>query len=232
MVRPRVTVYNETSVDGRLEGFEQDAGRYYRLGFRWRSDAILMGSVTAQNFGPAESSGQQAKTLPAPDRLPVFPGFEALVYEPRPLLVVPDSRGAVRNWPHALVQPWYRSVVVLVSKTTPPGYLEYLERRGIEHLVAGEDRVDLPFALDQLHTRYGVQAVRTDCGGALNGVLLAAGVVDELAVIINPSVCAKPGAQSWISLPPTLTASVPSLTLVEVDRLEDGAVWLRYQVGQ
>lgn len=125
-----------------------------------------------------------------------------------------------------------RPRVTAYNETSVDGRLEYLERRGIEHLVAGEDRVDLHFALDQLHTRYGVQAVRTDCGGALNGVLLAAGVVDELAVIINPSVCATPGAQSWIRLPPTLTASVPTLTLVEVDRLEDGAVWLRYQVGQ
>jgi len=54
MTRPRVTIYNEISLDGRIEGFDQDVGRYYRLGFRWRSDAILMGSVTAQAFGPAE----------------------------------------------------------------------------------------------------------------------------------------------------------------------------------
>ena len=46
MKRPRVTIYNEISLDGRIEGFDQDVGRYYRLGFRWRSDAILMGSVT------------------------------------------------------------------------------------------------------------------------------------------------------------------------------------------
>ena len=53
-MRPRLTIYNEISIDARVQGFEQDAGRYYRLGFRWRSDAILMGSVTAQAFGPAE----------------------------------------------------------------------------------------------------------------------------------------------------------------------------------
>jgi 2,5-diamino-6-(ribosylamino)-4(3H)-pyrimidinone 5'-phosphate reductase len=83
MARPHLTIYNETSIDGRVEGFETEAGRYYRFGFRWRSDAILMGSVTAQAFGPAEPSDQQIRVLPAPARLPVFAGFEDLVYEPR-----------------------------------------------------------------------------------------------------------------------------------------------------
>jgi 2,5-diamino-6-(ribosylamino)-4(3H)-pyrimidinone 5'-phosphate reductase len=145
-----------------------------------------MGSVTAQAFGPAEPADQRMRELPAPEHLPVVPGFEDLVYEPRPLLVVPDSRGRVRNWVHALAQPWYRAIVVLTSQATPPDYLEYLNRRGIAHLSAGEDRIDLPAALELLQARYGVQSMRTDCGGRLNGSLLAAGLVDEVAVIINP----------------------------------------------
>jgi len=32
MARPHLTIYNETSIDGRVEGFETEAGRYYRLG--------------------------------------------------------------------------------------------------------------------------------------------------------------------------------------------------------
>jgi 2,5-diamino-6-(ribosylamino)-4(3H)-pyrimidinone 5'-phosphate reductase len=129
MTRPRVTIYNEISLDGRIEGFDQDAGRYYRLGFRWRSEAILMGSVTAQAFGPAEPASQRILTVPAPERLPVVAGFEDLVYNPRPLLVVPDSRGRVRNWVHALAQPWYGAIVVLTSRATPAAYLDYLDRR-------------------------------------------------------------------------------------------------------
>ena len=36
-------------------GFAGEPGRYYRLGFRWASDAILMGSETALAFGPPET---------------------------------------------------------------------------------------------------------------------------------------------------------------------------------
>ena len=183
---------NEISLDGRIEGFDQDVGRYYRLGFRWRSDAILMGSVTAQAFGPAEPADQQMRRVPAPERLPVVPGFEDLVYEPRPLPVVPDSRGRVRNWVHALAQPWYGAIVVLTSQATPPDYLEYLSRRGITPVTVGEDQIDLSAALEVLQVQYGVRSMRTDCGGHLNGALLAADLVDEVAVIINPEPGGKP----------------------------------------
>jgi 2,5-diamino-6-(ribosylamino)-4(3H)-pyrimidinone 5'-phosphate reductase len=231
VTRPRLTIYNEITVDGRIEGFDQDPARYYRLGYRWRSDAILMGSVTAQAFGPPEPEGQQTQTMPAPEQVPVFPGFEDLVREPRPLLVVPDSRGLVRNWRHAMAQPWYGGIVVLVSQVTPSDYLEYLRRRGVAYLVAGDDRVDLSAALLQLQKRYGVDSIRTDCGGGLNGALLEAKLVDEVAVIVNPSLSGDPDSQCFVRLSHVVSRAGLALTLREVEQLNDGAVWLRYDVG-
>ena len=232
MQRPHVVVYNAVSIDGRVVGFSADPGRYYARGFRWTSDAILMGSVTATAFGPPESAADQAHALPPPERVPVYPGFEHLVTEPRPLLVVPDSGGRVRCWQHALAQPWYRGVVVLVSETTPREYTAYLGRRGIEHVVAGDDRVDLAAALDVLADRFGVGAVRTDSGGALNGALLAAGLVDEIGLILQPAVSGDPTGQRLVTLPHPLGTDGIPLTLLELDRLDDGALWLRYTVGR
>lgn len=229
MGRPHVIIYNEISIDGRIGGFATHPSRYYARGFRWHSDAILMGSVTAQAFGPPEPAEHQVQALPAPERLRVVPGFEDLVYKPRPLLVVPDSRGAVRNWIHALAQPWYRSVVVLVSHTTPADYLAYLALRGIEHLVAGDDRVDLVVALDWLADRHGVRSIRTDSGGSLNGALLAADLVDEIALILNPTVSGDPDAQSLVRLPRPAGETGLGLRLLEVEQLDDGALWLRYE---
>lgn len=163
--------------------------------------------------------------------MPVVAGFQFLVYEPRALLVVPDSRGQVRNWVHALAQPWYRSIIVLVSATTPAEYLEYLHRRRIEYLAAGSDRVDLAAALGQLAEVYGVTSIRTDSGGALDGALLAAGVVDEIAVILNPTISGRPDSQSLVSLPEVLSSSGLPLTLVDLQQLDGGAVWLHYRTG-
>jgi len=227
--RPHVTVYNEISLDGKITGFDGDGVRYYTRGFRWHSDAILMGSVTAEAFGPNESPAEQQRDLPALEPAGLPPGFAELVGDPRPLLVVPDSGGRLRNWRHARAQPWYGRIVVLVGERTPAEYVEHLDRRGIEHLTAGVERVDLSQALQQLRREHAVRSIRTDSGGALNGTLLAAGLVDRVAVIIAPRIGRDPEAQTLVRLPGSL-ADAPALRLVESEVLDDGALWLVYDV--
>lgn len=231
-----MTIYNEISLDGKITGFAGDGARYYTRGFRWVSDAILMGSVTAEAFGPDESAAEQERELPPLEPVDLPPGFAELVHEPRPLLVVPDSRGRIHCWRHAQAQPWYAGILVLVSRATPAAYLSYLDRRGISHLTTGEDRVDLADALPRLRSELGIGSIRTDAGGALNGALLAAGLVDRVAVIVAPAIGADPAAQTLIRLPgPLLDGVAPqrdgvALQLVESEVLDDGALWLVYEV--
>lgn len=231
MARPHVVVYNEVSIDGRVVGFRTDPGRYYTLSFRWRADANLMGSRTALAFGPPESPADQARVVPDPPRKAVYPGFEDLVHDPLPLLVVPDSAGRVRSWIHAQAEPWWRGIVVLVTASTPSDYLDYLDRRGIEHHVVGDSRVDLTAALDLLAERHGVTLVRTDSGGSLNGALLEAGLVDEIALLLDPVVSGDPEGQGLVTLSRPLAPEGVRLELVELDRLDDGTLWLRYTVA-
>ena len=227
---PHVTVYNEISLDGRIEGFATDAVRYYRQALSWRVDAILMGSVTAASFGPAESAEEQAGSGPVVEAAPVVPGFEDLVYEPRPLLVVPDSAGRVRNWRHAQAQPWYGGYLALVARHTPADHLAYLDRRGVDHLSCGDHRVDLAEALRELREHHGVESVLTDGGGALNGALFAAGMVDEVAVLLDPVVSGLSTARSLVQLPHDRDGAGIWMRLCEVERLADGVLLLRYQL--
>ena len=116
---------------------------------------------------------------------------------------------------------------MLVGERTPAEYVEHLDRRGIGHLTAGAERVDLSQALQQLHQEHAVRSIRTDSGGALNGALLAAGLVDRIAVIIAPRIGSDPAAQTLITLPES-EADAPVLQLVESEVLDDGALWLEY----
>ena len=54
--------------------------------------------------------------------------------------------------------------------------------------------------------------------------------MDEVAVIINPTVVANPRSQSLVTLPREASTAGLGLSLREVDRLDDGAIWLRYDV--
>jgi len=230
---PHVTVYNIISLDGRIDWTQyvpEAVDSYYRRCFFWKADAILAGGNTVFLLGGHEDEAS-AVDLPRPEKKPPSAETENLVYEPLPLLVVPDSRGRIHNWRMMDAEPWWREIVVLCSRSTPESYLEYLEKRHVGWIVAGEDRVDLRAALEELNARFGVRTVWTDCGGSLNGALLRAGLVDEVSVLIQPCMAGGRTSPTLMDGPDVMSADdLVKLRLDHVETLEDGLLWLRYGV--
>jgi 2,5-diamino-6-(ribosylamino)-4(3H)-pyrimidinone 5'-phosphate reductase len=152
--------------------------------------------------------------------------------DPRPLLVIADSRGRVRCWDAIRRWPYMRDLFALCSAATPPEYLRYLADRKIGSIVAGSDRIDMRTALRELNRLHGVKTVRVDSGGTLNSVLLQAGVVDEVSVLIHPFLAG--GLPSPTIFDPAraglLDLQVP-LTHRSVEVLEGGIIWARYSVA-
>jgi 2,5-diamino-6-(ribosylamino)-4(3H)-pyrimidinone 5'-phosphate reductase len=198
-------------------------GRYYGLAARWEADAMLSGSNTLLNaYGPDESLEEDDLAFEPPSRDP-----EDL----RQLLVVADSRGRLRSWHRLRQEPYWRDVIALCSRSTPQSALDYLRARQVETIVAGAERVDLRAALEELNARHGVELVRVDSGGTLNGALLRAGLVSEVSVLVNP--CLVGGATAGtIFQSPDLAepGGVIPLKLIHLEQVADDAVWLRYEV--
>lgn len=227
MDRPRVTVHNLTSLDGRLDGFPADVGLYYELAGRLPHRAVLTGSNTM--LAAAATQGvdmSDEDTGPPPDRgAQETPGGP----DTRPLLVLVDGRGRVTRYAWLRQQPFWRDLLVLCSAAAPASHLDRLCRLGVEYAVLGEDRVELGAALRMLTERHGVTAVRVDAGGGLNAALLRAGLVDEISVVIAPYLAASPAG------PPRLVAGADNaaaltLDLIAAERLRNGHMWLRYAV--
>jgi 2,5-diamino-6-(ribosylamino)-4(3H)-pyrimidinone 5'-phosphate reductase len=101
--------------------------------------------------------------------------------------VVPDSRGRIRCWNALRACGYWRDVLALTCATTPSAYLSYLEDMGVRHVAAGDNRVDLRAALEWLADNLSARVVRVDSGGVLNGALLRAGLVDEVSVLVDPT---------------------------------------------
>ncbi len=224
---PKVTIHNEISVDGRITGSSSDLHRYYLVGHRWHPDAILMGCDTVLAAFQAADADDETQ----PERLVPPDDLDAAHRGRLPLLAVPDSRGRIRSWPALLQEPWWREIVALCTEQTPPSYLEYLQGLGVEYLIAGQERVDLTEALELLSERYEISSILTDCGGALNGALFRAGLVTEVSVLLNPSLVGGPPNSTLVDCAQPLLEGEPvQLQFKQLEKFEDGAIWLRYDV--
>jgi 2,5-diamino-6-(ribosylamino)-4(3H)-pyrimidinone 5'-phosphate reductase len=217
---PRLIVHNDVSLDGSIEGFPADVGLYSELAERWRADAHLAGCDTML---------QMEGDIPDVDDSVIEPPRPVDSDDTRPLLVVPDSRGRLRKWRGIRQMPYWRGAVALCSRSTPQEYLENLIKWHVPYLIAGDDYVDLRAALELLNLHFDVKTVHVDSGGTLSGVLLRAGLVNEVSVLIHPHLVG--GARSFFR-PQELSGakgSVP-LRLTHLQRLRDDIVWPRYEI--
>jgi 2,5-diamino-6-(ribosylamino)-4(3H)-pyrimidinone 5'-phosphate reductase len=222
---PWVILYNAVSLDGRITGFDADVELYYELAAQWDLDAVLMGSNTIlTGFGvkPGETLEESEES------------FKPRVKDPedkRPLLVVPDSRGQIRVWSELVKMPYIRDVLVLCSRSTPSEYLNFLDDRYIDYLVVGYQHVDLENALEELNTKFGVKKVRIDSGGILNGVILRAGLVDEVHLLIHPELVGGTTNNSIFQTSDLGDVDVPiKLQLDSVEKVKEDIIYLKYKV--
>lgn len=218
---PRVIVHSAVSADGRIDWFAPDVGLYYELAGRWGENCTLSGADTllmAQEDIPPE--GEDAFLPPV-----------VADNDPRAILAVPDSRGRIRTWHHWRQLEYWKYAVALVSRATPKEYLEYLNARHVDAIVAGDDHVDYRAALEELNDRYDVTVVRVDSGGTLNGYLLRAGLVDEVSLLVHPALVGGVSPRSAFRAPDLNAADgVTPLRLMAAEEVRDGIVWLRYEV--
>jgi len=206
-----------------MDHLTPDLGLFYGLAAEWQEDATLAGSETilAQE-GELAEEGTETTGPP-----------EAESEDKRPLLVVVDSGGRVRQWHGLRVAGFWRDVVALCSHTTPTNHLEFLRRHRVDYFIEGNDRIDLQKALAALKARYGIEKVRVDAGGKLNGALLRAGLVDELSLLVAPTLVGGESPRSLFRAPDLTTpAGVIPASLASVEQMGEGYVWIRYIINK
>lgn len=142
-----------------------------------------------------------------------------------PWWVIPDSRGILQGLLHVHRRSGYaKDIIVLVSKTTPITYIDYLTERHYDYIVTGEDKVDYRAALQELNKRYGIATLATDSGGVLTSILLEERLVDEVWLLVAPEIVGKKAVTLFRSLNQNV-----KLELVSCENVQ-GHVLLVYRV--
>ena len=70
-----------------------------------------------------------------------------------------------------------------------------------------------------------------DSGGTLNGVMLRAGLVDEVNLLVYPYLVGGVTPKSFFRAPDLLAADgVIKLRMLHLEQMRDEIVWLQYQI--
>ncbi len=224
-MRPYIICHMVASVDGRIDCgmVEHISGdEYYSTLAELDCSAELEGRVTMEHYCAAPDA-----FVPAAGDAPVgVPSVHVAAAAPR-FTVAADTRGRLR-WPAAEVGG--APLVCIVSEQVTAGYLEMLRAQGISWICCGADAIDLPRAMEALRADFGVERLALLGGGRINGAFLAAGLVDELSLLLAPGIDSRLGQPALFDREGPADERPTPLSLLSARPLENGVVWLRYRV--
>jgi 2,5-diamino-6-(ribosylamino)-4(3H)-pyrimidinone 5'-phosphate reductase len=222
-VLPKVIIFDNISVDGRIDGFNIDTELYYQIANEWSLDAVLMSSNTLLKRFDLKNSNKNEETK--------YKLTEINHNDNKPLLVVPDSKGLIRCWNEILKNNFFKDILVLCSRSTPQEYLDFLEETNVKYMIIGYDKVNLGTALEELNVQFGVRNLRVESGGNLNGSLLRDDLVDEICVLIYPNLVGGITTNSIYTAPDLISKEgVLDLKLLKIKKLKNEIILLHYRI--
>ncbi|RWC71301.1 MAG: RibD family protein [Mesorhizobium sp.] len=122
-------------------------------------------------------------------------------------------------------------VVVLLGREVEDTHLAELAADGVSYVVSQTPDIDLAAMLDVLGRELGISRLLLEGGAGINGSFFAAGLVDELSLLIAPALDARAANQGVVEFGEAGLAGKMRLSLKSCQTLAHGLVQLRYAVS-
>lgn len=117
----------------------------------------------------------------------------------------------------------------IMSERASRQYLDYLRSKEISYVVTGASSINLGRALEILATKFSIERLALLGGGRINGAFLAAGLIDELSVLIAPGIDGRTGQPALFDGLPEGAGPLP-LKFISARPLANNVLWLRYLI--
>ncbi len=225
MNRPYIICHMMTAVDGRIDCAmtEQLPGvqEYYNTLDSFDAPTRVSGRITAEleMALPGRFSSKVSTPLgkEAFHKAAAADGYDVVV----------DTHGTLLWEDQADAQ---RPVLVLTAERVNQEYLDYLTGKHISCIACGKEHIDLKRACEILAGDFAVERMVVVGGGHINAGFLAAGLLDEVSILIGAGIDGRGGMRAVFDGLP-MDRPVTPLKLAQVQSFESGAVWIRYRVG-
>lgn len=137
--------------------------------------------------------------------------------------------------------PWDRSsftyfdveahIVELIPASASEAFKAHLRSVGVSYLLAGDEQLDMAEAVRRIGEVFFVEEIILGGGGTLNWSMVRDGLCDEISLVLMPTADGENHTHSLFEANQKHSAPVPiAFSLTSAEPLEDGSVWLRYDV--
>lgn len=232
-MKPEVICHIMSSVDGRLlpsrwtHPFDgTDAGKlfaeYAEIGRLLHTDAWMFGKATAREAFPY-------KFMPKTSEHPTAGKIHIGNRDSARLFITVDPDADIFYTSDRLRGD---NIVTILGTNATDDYLAMLEEKGISYIVL-HDATAPGEAMEILFDKFGIRSISLQGGGIIDGAMLAAGLLDELSLVIYPGIdglSTAPSIFEYLGATDARPAEGQSLELLSAQTRPYGIVWLRYRV--
>jgi len=225
MKRPYVICHMTPSIDGKIvptnwPSLKIASAAYERIAKKVDADAWMVGRVSMAPYAgksrvPRRTRKQRMR------RRDFIADAKAQSYA-----IAIDPAGKL-TWRSNAIDGEH--VITVLGEGVSDDYLAFLESRGVSYVFGGRASIDLRRVLAKLRAAFGIRRLLLEGGGKINGSFLAAGLIDELSILIAPV------ADGSIGTPTLFDAMAGKglarkLRLISMSRIKGDLVWLRYKM--
>ena len=203
MNRPYIICHMVTSLDGKVTGeflskpeCADACEIYYDINRKLKSDGFICGRITMEGSFTEGYYPDLSEYEPVHHDLDLkmdfitddLTGFYAVAFDPKGRLgwksnkiIDPDG------------DPGYdgAQIIEVLTEQVDERYLGYLESMEIPYIFAGENEIDVEFALFKLKNIIGCETLLLEGGSIINGSFQRADVIDEISLVTAPIVADK-----------------------------------------
>lgn len=227
-MKPYVICHMMTSLDGRIlphrwtqspDGGRKDwTATYAAIHEKLAGDAWLVGRVTMAELSPALA--HPPSIFAPPPRPSHFAAGRT-----RPYAIAVDTSGKL-HFDRPDIDG--DAIVVLLGGDVGDAHLAELAADSVSYVVSPTPAIDLAAGLDDLGRELGIRRLILEGGGGINGAFFAAGLVDEVSLLIAPTLDGSEGSRALAEFGMEGINGKAQLSLQSCERLDHGIVRLTY----
>ncbi|ASP74409.1 5-amino-6-(5-phosphoribosylamino)uracil reductase (plasmid) [Sinorhizobium meliloti] len=235
-MRPYIICHMITSIDGRLHpsrfteaaaGVSADAlsSHYEEVAGRFEAEGWIVGRKTMSEL--ATGAKRVITNAPSVAREP-----HVVDRNGRNLAIAIDPSGRIHYGQDHIGGD---HIIAVLSEQVSDAYLAELREDGVSYIFAGPTGDDLPGAMAQLASIFGIRRLLLEGGGTINGAFLRHRLIDEFSTLIQPAVDGVAGSPSIVDyngVDGAHPGAGQALRLIGFEALKGGTVWLRHAVEE